>query len=38
MNKKNKNQKKSTNSNINYDKLTTYDRKRLEGKGCPPSP
>jgi len=25
-------------SNINYDKLTPYDRKRLEGKGCPPSP
>tara|TARA_Y100001951_G_C11137299_1_gene181566 strand:- start:270 stop:422 length:153 start_codon:yes stop_codon:yes gene_type:complete len=30
--------KKSTNSNIDYDKLTPYDRKRLEGKGCPPSP
>ena len=30
--------KKTTKSNINYDKLTPYEKKRLEGKGCPPSP
>ena len=35
MKDKNKNQKKSTNCNINYDKLTPYERKRLQERRSP---